>query len=161
MVQGLRLCTSNAGSESSIPFWETKIPHAVKCGQKIFFKKRIPTIQGDRISSSLLQIVIQPHWALNHSFTGACGHSVIYRGFLLVASPTVAFRVLSADTTITGKKPSRQVLFRYNERVSRCSGGTYRIGLGQHKLESPRHPPVSVYGLLITWVWARESLIAS
>ena len=119
-------------------------------------------IQGDRISSSLLQTeLFSSHWALNHSFTGARGLSVIYRGCILVASPTVAFRVLSTGTAITSKKPSRQVLFLYNEGVSRCSGGTCRIGLDQHKLESLRHPPISVYGLLITWVWARESLMAS
>ena len=29
MVQGLRLCASNAGSVGSIPDWGTKLPHAV------------------------------------------------------------------------------------------------------------------------------------
>ena len=119
-------------------------------------------IQGDRISSSLLQI---------ESYSAPTGPWTI---LLLVPVATqwstgasswwhhlLWHWVLSTGTTITGTKPSRQVLFLYNEGVSRCSGGTCRIGLDQHKLESPRHPPVSVYGLLITWVWARESLIAS
>ena len=35
VVQWLRLCTSPAGSVGSIPGWETKIPHAECCGQKI------------------------------------------------------------------------------------------------------------------------------
>ena len=40
MVQWLRLCTSTAGGYGS-HLWETKIPHAVWCGQneKIFKKK--------------------------------------------------------------------------------------------------------------------------
>ena len=33
-VQWLRLCTSPAGSLGSIPGCGTKIPHAVRCGQK-------------------------------------------------------------------------------------------------------------------------------
>ena len=40
-VQWLRVCATNAQDVGSIPGWETKIPHAVQCGQKIknvFFK---------------------------------------------------------------------------------------------------------------------------
>ena len=33
-VPWLRLCTCNAGDVGSIPGWGTKIPHAVRCGQK-------------------------------------------------------------------------------------------------------------------------------
>ena len=33
-VQWLRLCASNAGSMGSIPGQGTKIPHAMRCGQK-------------------------------------------------------------------------------------------------------------------------------
>ena len=38
LIQWLRLCTFNAGSVSSVPNQGTKIPHAMWCGQKIFFK---------------------------------------------------------------------------------------------------------------------------
>ena len=34
MIQELRLHTSNAAGTSMIPGWETKTPHAVRCGQK-------------------------------------------------------------------------------------------------------------------------------
>ena len=34
LVQWLRLHTSNAGGMGLIPGWGTKIPHAVRCGQK-------------------------------------------------------------------------------------------------------------------------------
>ena len=41
VIQWLRVCATNAQDVGSIPGWETKIPHAVQCGQKIknvFFK---------------------------------------------------------------------------------------------------------------------------
>ena len=41
MVQWLKLCPFNAGSMGSIPGQGTKIPHAVQCGQKINFFKKI------------------------------------------------------------------------------------------------------------------------
>ena len=34
-VQRLRLCASTAGGAGSIPGWGTKIPHAVRRGQKV------------------------------------------------------------------------------------------------------------------------------
>ena len=43
MTQWLRLCASAAGGTSSIPCWETKIPHASRCSKKfnkIFLKNR-------------------------------------------------------------------------------------------------------------------------
>ena len=34
VVQWLRLCAPSAGAWVSIPGWETKIPYALRCGQK-------------------------------------------------------------------------------------------------------------------------------
>ena len=37
VVQWLGLQASNARGTGSTPGWETKIPHALRCGPKIFF----------------------------------------------------------------------------------------------------------------------------
>ena len=39
-VQWLRFHTSTAGDVGSTPGWETKIPHAIKCGPKRVLKKK-------------------------------------------------------------------------------------------------------------------------
>ena len=41
MVQGLRLCASNAGDAGSIPGQETKIPHATQRSQKVKKNKKM------------------------------------------------------------------------------------------------------------------------
>ena len=41
MVQWLRLCTSTAGGEGSIPSQGTKIPYAVQCGKQKPKKKKL------------------------------------------------------------------------------------------------------------------------
>ena len=41
VVQQLKLCPSDAGGAGSIPGWRTKIPHALKYGQKKKKRKKI------------------------------------------------------------------------------------------------------------------------
>ena len=38
MVYWLRVCTSSAGGEGSVPGWGKKIPHAMQYGKKIIKK---------------------------------------------------------------------------------------------------------------------------
>ena len=56
MVQWLRLCSASAGGAGSIPGWGTRIPHALRFGQKKKKKKIWMIAQGN------------PRWAPNHSY---------------------------------------------------------------------------------------------
>ena len=53
MVQGLRLCASNAGSVGSIPDWGTKIPHAVGVTKTKFLKY----VSVEQLNSCLWEVI--------------------------------------------------------------------------------------------------------
>ena len=57
MVQCLRLHASNAGGESSIPSWGTKIPHAAWHGQKIKIRTKQNTATGCVTSEAISQFM--------------------------------------------------------------------------------------------------------
>ena len=60
-VQCLRLCGSNAGGTGSTPSWETKIPHAAWCGQKVKNNLNTPQEYTAYIKTIYSSIIIEPH----------------------------------------------------------------------------------------------------
>lgn len=134
---------------------------------RIQTRKRIPMIQGDGISASLLQTesYLTPTGPCTCPLPCASVYSGVCTGCLQVVSAAVALlTIASGGTAIVNKKPSMQPSFFLQSIrmvvVSFMSRKVFWrdffpwtswVGLGQGKLVSPRCPPISVLGLQVTW----------